>query len=825
MKIHLRTTLNLLFLFLLCASCSVINPDSSSTEQSTPPFPIDNPTPIPLSTISFIVSVPANTPSNADISMEIIDEVSGWPYNTMVFPLTRLNDGRWQLEISPPVGSLIRYRYLREKPELSFEADTDGTIIPYRLLNIPSTAQIQEVIAAWTDTPYEGPTGRILGRLVEADTGEPLSEMIASVAGRLTFTDGNGNFRFDRLVPGLHNITVFSPDGSHIPAQQGVIIAADSTTPAQMNLYAAKRIKVTFEVSLPPDTSEEMDLRIAGNIQQFGHLFTEINGGTTNAISLTPTMFEVDPTHYIQIIDLYAGTDLRYKYTIGDGLQNAERDSDGEIFTRQVILPDHDLVIRDAVKRWQDQDHGETLFWVNVPPDTPVEDQISIQFNTGTWLQPFPMVSIGEGQWFYPLYNLPDNNPISYRYCRNQQCGSADDQETPGPDSPGRPMTADSEQQEIHDTVAQWMWWSDKEEPLPFDLSQMNPRSDFELGFEFLPQYNHTWDLYLAQSFQEISTGGVNSVILSPSWVVSQDHTVPALFFDPAYAPMQSDLISQIQEAQKDGLDIVLHPTLTFPRETSEIWWQLSVKDENWWATWFEEYKAFILSYAQIAQEANVSKIVLGGPDFAPALPDGQLSNGSPSNVPILSNSYWRALITELRSIYSGSIAFELELKEGLQSPPPFLDDIDEVHIFWHAPLSIDGNADIAEMQVATRSILNNNVLNVPALSGKPLVISVEYPSVHGGTTSCLTNEDGECVDASIFDQGAFVHSEFQIDLNEQAEAITAVLTEAYYQGGITGFYVRRYNPIVALRDKSASVNGKPALDVLNYLYMQINSP
>jgi hypothetical protein len=120
---------------------------------------------------------------------------------------------------------------------------------------------------------------------------------------------------------------------------------------------------------------------------------------------------------------------------------------------------------------------------------------------------------------------------------------------------------------------------------------------------------------------------------------------------------------------------------------------------------------------------------------------------------------------------------------------------------------------------------LNNQVLNVPFLSGKPLVISVEYPSVQGGTISCLTSEDGECVDASLFDQGAFIHSDFQIDLNEQAEAITAVLTEAYYQGAITGFYVRRYNPIVALRDKSASVNGKPALNVLNSLYHEINSP
>jgi hypothetical protein len=45
-----------------------------------------------------------------------------------------------------------------------------------------------------------------------------------------------------------------------------------------------------------------------------------------------------------------------------------------------------------------------------------------------------------------------------------------------------------------------------------------------------------------------------------------------------------------------------------------------------------------------------------------------------------------------------------------------------------------------------------------------------------------------------------------------QAAAINAVLFEAYARPyAIAGFYVRRYNPLVALQDRSASVNGKPA--------------
>jgi len=38
----------------------------------------------------------------------------------------------------------------------------------------------------------------------------------------------------------------------------------------------------------------------------------------------------------------------------------------------------------------------------------------------------------------------------------------------------------------------------------------------------------------------------------------------------------------------------------------------------------------------------------------------------------------------------------------------------------------------------------------------------------------------------------------------------------------VTGFYARGYNPAVAQQDRSASVNGKPAQDVLRYWYPRI---
>jgi hypothetical protein len=77
-------------------------------------------------------------------------------------------------------------------------------------------------------------------------------------------------------------------------------------------------------------------------------------------------------------------------------------------------------------------------------------------------------------------------------------------------------------------------------------------------------------------------------------------------------------------------------------------------------------------------------------------------------------------------------------------------------------------------------------------------------------------------MDPSAFDLGSEGNAFLQVNLKEQAEAIYAILAEAYVQPSIHGVYVRRYNPIVELNDKSASVNGKPGQLVLEIWYPQI---
>jgi len=45
---------------------------------------------------------------------------------------------------------------------------------------------------------------------------------------------------------------------------------------------------------------------------------------------------------------------------------------------------------------------------------------------------------------------------------------------------------------------------------------------------------------------------------------------------------------------------------------------------------------------------------------------------------------------------------------------------------------------------------------------------------------------------------------------------------EAYARPAITGILSRGYNPVLALRDKSASVRGKPAQDILWFWFPRL---
>jgi len=807
----------------LLAGCSLL-PSARATPAGPTPVPVPSPTPLPAALITFNLTPPEATPADAEVVLVFLDEVTGFAYNTTVIPMQRLTDGRWSAETYAPAGALVRYRYARQEPELAEEVSASGEAILYRVARITGPGEINDIAGAWAGLTYQGTTGRIVGHLYDGASGDPLPEMMVDVAGIQAFTDGEGYFRIEGLPPGLQRVTAFSPTGSYYSVDQGAVIATGSATLVELRMVAATPVQVGFEVTVPANTSPGPPARIAGNLLQLGHLFTSLPGGASISAARAPVLTQLDPSHFIFVATLYAGTDLRYKYTLGDGLWNAERTPDGSFLTRRLIIPEESIILEDAVSTWRGGDSGAVTLHVSTPANTPSGDLVAIQFNPFTWFEPIPMLRLEPNEWFFTLHGpLETAGNLGYRYCRNYACGSADDAATSARSTTGRPITPSPALQDLRDTVENWLWLEGDLPPTTVVAPEIHSNPEFEAGVEIVPQYRPTWPSIFAHSVDELAAGGANSVVLTAPWILGDNSPLPSIAFDPARSPFRSDLRQMIAQALSAGLDVSLRPALVPASGNLADWWSAAPRNSTWWDAWFEGYRSLVLTYARVAAETGASRLIVGGPEAAYALPGSTFADGTPTSVPSDAEARWRALLDDIRQIYRGTLAFEIDFHADAPLLPPFLEEVGEAYVYWHVPLSEDPDPTLAAMQISAGDALDA-LLATPRLQGIPLVLSVEYLSIDGAASACAPYPDGSCRPPESFDLGAIVDPDLEVDLEEQAQAFNAVIAEAAERPEIRGLYARRYNPAAGLRDLSASVNGKPARDILWYWFARITA-
>ena len=400
--------------------------------------------------VSFTVQAPPDSPSGEPVYLSILDEVTGLAMNTQVMPMEAVSEAEgnaaptYRLSVPFVIGSLVKYRYERQSgPIRVAEHLSDGSAVRYRLLQVGAQSSVEDVISRWTDTAYALPSGRIQGQAVDAATNQPIPNLLVSAGGAQTLTASDGSFMLEGLPAGVHNLVALALDGSYQVFQQGALVADGATTPTPVKLEAATFVNIVFVVTVPKGTLPVVPLRMAGNLLQLGNTFANLAGGMSSLASRMPSLSRLPDGRYSITAALPVGADLRYKYTLGDGFWNAEHNSDGSFRLRQLIVPEETILVEDKVDTWYDSDAekpASLTFAVDVPKDTPAADFVSIQFNPLIgWSEAIPMWRLGETRWAYELYSplhLPGE--FSYRYCRNGQCGYADDAKTPGVNGAGR---------------------------------------------------------------------------------------------------------------------------------------------------------------------------------------------------------------------------------------------------------------------------------------------------------------------------------------------------------------------------------------------------
>jgi hypothetical protein len=779
---------------------------------------------IPEALVTFYVEIPADTPPREPVLLSILDEVTGLALNANRYPMEKVDDTHYALALPFKLGSIVKYRYSRQGDILAEEHTTDGRPVRYRLFQVSNPGETHDVISRWNDTLYNGPTGRITGVIQNSETGQAIPGLLVAAGGAQVFTHGDGSFLLEGLPPGTHNLVVYALDGKYTVFQQGALVADGSNTPADVLLTPAPTVDITFVVHVPEGTVPAVPLRLAGNLQQLGNTFGNLSGGVSTLASRMPVLSPLPDGSYGIIMALPVGADIRYKYTLGDGFWNTERSPEGGFAVRQLIVPESPTIINDVVQTWTVEETGEITFDVIITEDTSPQDFISIQFNPYGWTASLPMWHLGGQRWAYILLSPLDMiDQLGYRYCRSGQCGQADDHRTPGEFTSGQIVNTSSDRLGIPDQVEQWAWYeSTLPEVYVTDTKVPKREPSFVAGIEFQEFYHPSWDPLVPAALDDIVATGANWVIFTPSWSYTR-LLPPVLEPVPGQDIFWDDTVKSVKHAQSRNLKVALRPSPNFPTAIPE-WWAAAPRDFSWWVSWFDNYRIFALHHADLAAQSGAQTLVLGGEWISPALPGGTLADGSLSGVPVDADERYRALISEVRQRYSGQIAWALPYPEGLQNLPKFLDEVDQLVVLWSAPLTENPDAPPTELQAKAERILTTDIYALwltwkHGIEDKSIVIDLAYPSANGILTGCLPDPIVACLPPRSLNHPAPDYPLIELDLQAQAKAYDAVLAAINSQDWIDGAIASGYYPPTIIHDKSTSVHGKPAQDVLRSWY------
>lgn len=808
----------------LTLACVLTTPLQGDAETTGEDLAAPTPEPIQISEVFFWVEIPPLPSEDETLQLVFLDEVTGLPYNQERINMKRVNATLYAASIQIPIGSVVKYRYERSNDGFFQEYLTSGDPVRYRLYYVEGPGEVHDIVSRWQDSSAPAQTGRIVGNVFDESTGRPVSDILITAGGARALTAPDGSFILNHLPVGEHNLVTYSLDGSFLPRQQIATIAINSATPATFPLERTQLIDVTFVVTVPEDTTEGIPIRLAGNLIQLGNTFSDLGSGISGFASNMPVLTPIDKSRYSLVFKLPKGIDIRYKFTFGDGVTNAEHTHQGSFNTHRLYIPENSqpLLIQDTVESWEMVNVAPIWFDVTVPADTAPTDQIFIQLKLSGWLAPLPMWKVEQNRWIYQVSGPAFSNTLEYRYCRNGQCTPFNQFGVELIEEPRSVKFPRVKSALIHDTVETWNHYLPGSPSATVLSNPVQPKSSgFIAGISLSADYAPTMDYLRFQTLNTVKDLNANLIVLQPSWTaVSQSSHI---LIDQVIGknPQWASLVNQINYAHQDGLQVAVFPQVIFPFQ-SRSWWQGAPIDDIWWRVWFERYRSFVLQYADIAESTGAETLVLGGEWLSPAIPYSSSPGYPVIPLPGSIDTIWADLIVDVREHYSGEIAWYLPLNQ-IDQPPPFLEFVDTIYLSWGAKLATSPQASVSELQSRAEAILTNQVRPFKESIGKPIVLNIAYPSSDTAATNCLpfSENNTDCLPVEFLSPIFPDPTHIDLDLEEQVDVYNAILAAVNENNIVRGVISEGFIPVIGLEDKSISIHGKPAQTVISYWFAQ----
>lgn len=223
-----------------------------------------------------------------------------------------------------------------------------------------------------------------------------------------------------------------------------------------------------------------------------------------------------------------------------------------------------------------------------------------------------------------------------------------------------------------------------------------------------------------------------------------------------------------------------------------------------YWDRWFAQFGRFMDKSARIAQEHNIEVLALGKQIDGAMIPANE--------------QRWRALIADVRELYSGKLTQVLFTNEHSDhvTSIPWADDLDVISIYYYNRVSDAEQPTLADLTAAMERFNRQQFDPLYAKYKKPLVFLLPFQSRDHAA-------------AQQWFEPMATSPAVKQDLMGQADLYEAffasALDEPWLAGVLTwGYWIEPgFNPKYSF-EKSSSIRGKPASLVIRKWFAQVRS-
>lgn len=287
---------------------------------------------------------------------------------------------------------------------------------------------------------------------------------------------------------------------------------------------------------------------------------------------------------------------------------------------------------------------------------------------------------------------------------------------------------------------------------------------------------------------------GINWVCLAAAYD-QEAYSSTKILFDYEHNASDRDISFAVERAHKRGIRVCLKPMVNCRDGAWRA--QIDFPDGDmtgrdiYWSKWFASYTAFLLHYAELAEETGCEMFCLGCEMLGTERKE----------------AYWRELIAKVRRVYHGPLVYNTN--HGREDRVPWFDALDYIGTSAYYPVAAVPGDSLANMTAAWEKVRDRLRPLSERLGKKVIFMEIGCRSARG---CAMMPWD-------------FSHREFPRDEEEQARFYDSCLSVFSGEDWFAGFFWWDWSTRIYQTDEEAkqdmgfNIHRKKAEEVLKKWY------